>query len=74
MKLRTGKRTKDGAALISMAGSIGSTLGTIVARAKAVQKALTRSSVEHTVRREGKETKGKSTSFAHKVRNAASTV
>jgi hypothetical protein len=38
MKARTGKRTKDEALLISVAESIGSTLGTIAAKA-AAQKA-----------------------------------
>ena len=40
MKARTGRHTKDEALLISMAESIGSTLGSIAAKADAAQKAL----------------------------------
>jgi hypothetical protein len=70
MKARMGKRTKDEAILISVAESIGSTLGTIAAKADAAQKALTRSSAAHTVDREGKMLMRKSKRVARKTKNA----
>lgn len=42
MKAPTSRRTKYEVLLTGMAGSIGSTLGTIAGRAHAVQEALTR--------------------------------
>jgi hypothetical protein len=70
MKARKGKRTKDKALLINVAESIGSTLGTIAAKADAAQKALTRSSAAHTVEREGKKLMRKSKGVARKTKNA----
>jgi hypothetical protein len=40
MKARTSKRNKDSALLISVAESIGSTLGTLAAKANAAQELL----------------------------------
>ncbi len=54
MKAPTSRRTKDEVLLTSMAGSIGSTLGTIAGRAHAVQDALTRSLVAPTVKGDGR--------------------
>jgi hypothetical protein len=71
MKARTGKRTKDEALLINVAESIGSTLGTIAAKADAAQKALTRSSAAHIVEREGKKLMRKTKGVARKTKNAA---
>ena len=52
---RSHKHSKDEGILISMAESIGSTLGSIAAKADAAQKALTRSTTK--VERESKKTK-----------------
>ena len=71
MKARTGKRTKDEAVLISVAESIGSTLGTIAAKADAAQKALTRSSAAHIVERKGKKLLRNSKGVARKTKNVA---
>jgi hypothetical protein len=60
MKSRERKRKKGEAFLISVAESIGSTMGTIVGRANAAQKAVTQSPVARTVKREGKKLVGKS--------------
>jgi hypothetical protein len=51
---RTHKSPKDQALLISVAESIGSTLGAIAAKADAAQKAITGSDVASSVRRESK--------------------
>lgn len=73
MKARTARRSKDGALLISVAESIGSTLGAIAAKADAAQKAITRARarVTHTVEREGKKLVRKSKGVARKTRKAA---
>ena len=60
MKSRERKRKKGEAFLISVAESIRSTMGTIVGRANAAQKAVTQSPVARTVKREGKKLVGKS--------------
>ena len=60
MKLRERTRKKGEAFLISVAESIGSTMGTIVGKASAAQKAVTQSPVARTVKREGKKLVGKS--------------
>jgi hypothetical protein len=70
MNARTGKRTKDEAVMIRVAKSIGSTLGTIAAKADAAQKALTRSSAAHIVKREGKMLMRKSKGVTPKTKNA----
>jgi hypothetical protein len=70
MKGRKGKRPKDEALLISVAESIGSTLGTIAAKANAAQKALTGRRVLHAVKRERKKLMRKSKRIARKNRNA----
>jgi len=60
MKSRERKRKKGEVFLISVAESIGSTMGTIVGMANAAQKAVTQSPVARTVKREGKKLVGKS--------------
>jgi len=69
MKARTGRHTKDEALLISMAESIGSTLGSIAAKADAAQKALSPSHIAETVQREGKRLVRKSKTAARRTRN-----
>ena len=69
MKARRGKRTKDEALLISVAESIGSTLGAFAAKANAAQKALTRSRAAHNVKREGKKLMRKGKRAARKAGN-----
>ena len=59
MKALVGKRKVDEGLLTTMAESIGSTMGTIVGRANAVQKALTSSPEARSVKREGKKLTGK---------------
>jgi hypothetical protein len=71
MKARTGRHTKDEALLISMAESIGSTLGSIAAKADAAQKALSPSHIAETVQREGKRLVRNSKTAARKTRNKA---
>lgn len=70
MKSPRSKRTKDGTFLIGVAESIGSTLGTIAAKANAAQRALTHSPFAHAVEREGKKLARKSKSTARKTRKA----
>jgi hypothetical protein len=60
MKSRERKGKKGDAFLISVAESIGSTMGTIVGRANAAQKAVTQSPLARTVKREGKKLVAKS--------------
>jgi hypothetical protein len=60
MKLRERTRKKGEAFLISVAESIGSTMGTIVGKTSAAQKAVNQSPVARTVKREGKKLVGKS--------------
>ena len=69
MKARTGRHTKDKALLISMAESIGSTLGSIAAKADATQKALSPSHIAETIQREGKNLVRKSKSVARRTSN-----
>ena len=71
MKARTGRPTKDEALLISMAESIGSTLGSIAAKADAAQKALSPSHIAKTVQREGRKLVRKSKTVARRTRNKA---
>jgi hypothetical protein len=71
MKARTGRHTKDEALLISMAESIGSTLGSIAAKADAAQKALSASHIAETVQRERKRLVRKSKTVARRTRNKA---
>jgi hypothetical protein len=71
MKARTSKRNKDSALLISVAESIGSTLGTLAAKANAAQKAITQSHAAHSVKRESKKLMRKSKSVASKTRRSA---
>ena len=71
MKAGTSKRTKDSALLISVAESIGSTLGTLAAKANAAQKAFTRSGAAHSVKREAKKRMRKSKSVSRKTRSSA---
>jgi hypothetical protein len=70
MKIRTRKGNKNSARLISVAESIGSTLGTLAAKANAAQKAITRSRAAHSVRREAKKLIWKSKSVARKPRRS----
>jgi hypothetical protein len=72
MKARTSRHTKDKALLISMAESIGSTLGSIAAKADAAQKALSPSHIADTVQREGRKLVRKSKAVARRTRNKAS--
>ena len=60
MKSRERKNKKGEAFLIRVAESFGSTMGTIVGRANAAQKAVTQSPVARTVKRGGKKIVGKS--------------
>jgi hypothetical protein len=60
MKALAGKRNKGEGLLTTMAESIGSSMGTIVRRANAAQKALTSSPEVRSVKREGKKVSGKS--------------
>jgi hypothetical protein len=71
MKARSGKHSKDEGLLLSVAESIGSTLGTIAAKADAAQKAITRSSIAHTAEREGTNLVRKSKSLARKTKSTA---
>ncbi|MGH9702503.1 MAG: hypothetical protein ACRD4K_03925 [Candidatus Acidiferrales bacterium] len=67
MKARTRKRSRNGAMLITMAESIGSTLGTIAGKADAAQRTLIPSSVLIAVEREGRKFLRKSRSLARKT-------
>jgi hypothetical protein len=69
MKAHAAKHTKDEGRLISVAESIGSTMGMIVGRANAAQKGLTRRPVARIVKREGKKLVGKSKKAGRKTRN-----
>jgi hypothetical protein len=71
MKARTGRHTKDEALLISMAESIGSTLGSIAAKADAAQKALSPSHIAETVQRGGKRLVRKSKTAVRRTRSKA---
>ena len=69
MKARRGRHTKDEALLISMAESIGSTLGSIAAKADAAQKALSPSHIAETVQREGRKLVRNSKTVARRTSN-----
>jgi len=71
MKARAGRHTKDEALLISMAESIGSTLGSIAAKADAAQKALSPSHIADTVQREGRKLVRKSKTVARRTKTKA---
>jgi hypothetical protein len=60
MKALAGKRNKDEGMLTTMAESIGSTMGTIVGRANAAQKALSQNPGANNVKRAGKKLRAKS--------------
>ncbi len=62
---RTHKSSKHNPILISLAESIGSTLGSIAAKADAAQKALTRAQVTTKLEREGKKLVRKGKKLAH---------
>jgi len=69
MKARKDKRrTKNGALLVSVAESIGSTLGTIARKAGEAQRVLTGSSVAHTKERKSKRVARKTGNAALAVR------
>jgi len=70
MKARRGRRSKD-TALYNVAESIGTALGTVVAKANAAQKALTRSSVVRRVEGETNKVVRKSKRAAQKTTNRA---
>jgi hypothetical protein len=70
MKTPTHKYNKNGALLSNVAESIGAALGTIAAKANAAQKALTQSSVVHSVEREAKKFVRKGKRSAGKSGNA----
>jgi hypothetical protein len=72
MKARLSKGNKDSALLINVAESIGSTLGTLAAKANAAQKALTRSRAAHSVKRQVRKLMRKRKSVAHKTGGSAS--
>lgn len=59
MKALAGKRNKDEGLLTTMVESIGSTMGAIVGRANAAQKALTKSPEVRSVKRKVKKLRGK---------------
>jgi hypothetical protein len=65
MTQRHGSQSKDEALLVSVAESIGSTLGTIAAKANAAPKAL--SDMAQSVEREGKRLTRKTQSAARKL-------
>ena len=64
--MKTQKSSKDQALLITVAESIGSTLGAIAAKADAAQKAITGSNIVSDVKRETKK-------LVHKSKRAAVT-
>jgi len=66
------RHTKDEALLVTVAESIGSTLGTIAAKASAVPDALAHTSFVQTAEREGKKFVGKSKTVARKLKKAVS--
>lgn len=70
MKARTSKRRKDSALLISVAKSLGSTLGTLAAKANAAQKAVTRSPAAHSVKRQSRKLRRASKSVARRTRSS----
>src|SRR5580704_12419156 len=70
MTQRHGTQSKDEALLVSVAESIGSTLGSIAAKANAAPKAL--SEMAHSVEREGKRLTRKTQSAARKLTGTGS--
>jgi len=71
MKARTSKVKKDRALFISVAESIGSTLGTLAAKANAAQKVITGSPAAHRVKREARKLMRQGKSVARKTRSSA---
>ena len=67
MNARTSNHTREEKLLIDVAGSIGSTLGAIVGRAHAVQKALSGRSVSRPVKVAGRKLVKKSKSAGRKT-------
>jgi hypothetical protein len=65
MAQRHPSQSKDEALLVSVAESIGSTLGTLAAKASAAPEIL--SEMAHTVEREGNKLKRKTKSVARKI-------
>jgi hypothetical protein len=70
--MTTSSRHKDEGPLVTVAESIGSTLGTIAAKASAVPDALSHTSFVQTAEREGKKFVRKSKTVARKLKKAAS--
>jgi hypothetical protein len=66
------RHTKDEALLVTVAESIGSTLGTIAAKASAVPDALSHTSFVQTAEREGKKFVRKSKTVARKIKRSVS--
>jgi hypothetical protein len=71
MKARRHKPSKDEAFLMSVAQSVGSTLGTIAAKADAAQKAITCRTFVDAVERKGKKLVRKGKGVARETRKAA---
>ena len=69
MKALAGKRNKDEGILTTVAESIGSTMGTIVGRANAAQKALSQTSGPRHVKRENKKLGGKTKKTGRTAKN-----
>lgn len=69
--MKTHKSSKDQALLISVAESIGSTLGAIAAKADAAQKAITGSNIVSDVKRETKKLVRKSKRAAATAKGSA---
>ena len=65
------KQTKAEALMVTMAESIGSTLGTITAKAKAVPDTLSHNGFVKTAEREGKKIVRKSKKLAGKLKKTA---
>lgn len=65
------RHSKDEALLVTVAESIGSTLGTIAAKASAVPEALAHSSFVQKAEREGKKFVRKSKTVARKLNKAS---
>ena len=71
MKAHPRKGNKNSALLISVAESVGSTLGTLAAKANTAQTSITRSRGAHRVRRKAKKLMQKSKSVARKTSRSA---
>ena len=66
------KHTQDGTILANVAQSIGSTLGTITAKARALPDALSHSSFVRTAEREGKKLVGGAKTVAKRAKKVTS--